>query len=78
MLDLLQEHVAQDGKALLLVMHDLNLAVRYCNRFLLLFGDGETVLGTAESALTQTNLERLYQHPLQAVAGPQGTVWLPQ
>jgi iron complex transport system ATP-binding protein len=78
MLDLLQEHVAQDGKALLLVMHDLNLAVRYCNRFLLLFGDGETVQGTAESALTQTNLERLYQHPLQAVAGPQGTVWLPQ
>ena len=78
MLDLLQEHVAQDGKALLLVMHDLNLAVRYGNRFLLLFGDGETIQGTAETALTQANLERLYQHPLQAVAGPQGTVWLPQ
>ena len=78
MLNLLQEHITQNGKALLLVMHDLNLAVRYCNRFLLLFGDGETVQGTAETVLTQTNLERLYQHPLLAVPGPQGTVWLPQ
>jgi iron complex transport system ATP-binding protein len=78
MLNLLQEHITQNGKALLLVMHDLNLAVRYCNRFLLLFGDGETVQGTAETVLTQTNLERLYQHPLLAVSCPQGTVWLPQ
>ena len=78
MLNLLQEHVTQNGKALLLVMHDLNLAVRYCNRFLLLFGDGETEQGTTEAVLTQANLERLYQHPLLAVPGPQGTVWLPQ
>jgi iron complex transport system ATP-binding protein len=78
MLNLLREHITQNGKALLLVMHDLNLAVRYCNRFLLLFGDGETVQGTAETVLTQTNLERLYQHPLLAVSCPQGTVWLPQ
>jgi len=78
MLDLLQEQAAQHGKGLLLIMHDLNLAVRYCNRFLLLFGDGETLQGTTETALTQANLERLYQHPLQAVPGPHGMVWLPQ
>ena len=78
MLDLLQQHVAQAARAQLLVMHDLNLAVRYCNRFLLLFGHGETVQGKAAAVLTQDNLERLYQHPLHAIAGPQGTVWLPQ
>ena len=78
MLKLLQQQAAQHGKALLLVMHDLNLAVRYCNRFLLLFGNGETLQGTTETALTQANLERLYQHPLQAIPGPHGMVWLPQ
>ena len=78
MLDLLQEQAAHHDKGLLLVMHDLNLAVRYCNRFLLLFGDSETLQGTAETALTQVNLERLYQHPLQAVPGPHGMAWLPQ
>jgi len=78
MLELLQQHVAQNNKALLLVMHDLNLAMRYCNRFLLLFGEGETTQGNTETVLTQANLERLYQHPLQAVPGPHGTLWLPQ
>ena len=78
MLELLQEQLVHNNKALLLVMHDLNLAVRFCNRFLLLYGDGETAQGTAEVTLTQANLERLYQHPLQAIPGPHGMVWLPQ
>ena len=77
-LDILREQSTGTGKSILLVMHDLNLAVRYCNRFLLLFGDGETLQGTTETALTQANLERLYQHPLQAIPGPHGMVWLPQ
>ena len=78
MLDLIRQQAGQHGKALLLVMHDLNLAQRYCNRFLLLFGQGETVQGEAAQVLTQTNLERLYRHPLQALQGPHGQVWLPR
>lgn len=78
MLELLQQQTQQDHKALLFVMHDLNLASRYCNRFLLLFGDGETAQGSASEVLTHPHLERLYQHPLQAVAGPHGTLWLPE
>jgi len=78
MLDLLQLQADFDNKALLFVMHDLNLASRYCNRFLLLFGDGKTAQGAAGEVLTRANLERLYQHPLQAVDSPQGPVWLPQ
>ena len=78
MLELLQQQAQHDHKALLYVMHDLNLAVRFCDRFLLLFGDGETAQGTACEVLTHDHLERLYQHPLQAVAGPHGTLWLPR
>lgn len=71
--------LAADGmRALLLVMHDLNLAVRFCNRFLLLFGDGETVQGSAAGVLTQANLERLYRHPLLPLPGPRGQIWIPQ
>jgi len=78
MLDLMKEQVTNSRKALFMVMHDINLAIRYCNRFLLLFGEGETLQGTTETVLTRDNLERLYQHPLQAIPGPQGTCWLPQ
>jgi len=78
MLDLLQMQADYDDKALLFVMHDINLASKYCNRFLLLFGAGETAQGAADEVLTRDNLERLYQHPLQAIDGPYGPVWLPQ
>jgi len=78
MLELLQRQVQQERKALVFVMHDINLATRYCNRFLLLFGGGETAQGEAGDVLTHTHLERLYQHPLQSVQGAHGTLWLPQ
>jgi iron complex transport system ATP-binding protein len=77
-LQLVSELAANGDRALLLVMHDLNLAARYCNRFLLLFGDGETAQGNAAEVLTRPNLERLYQHPLLPLQGPQGQVWVPQ
>jgi iron complex transport system ATP-binding protein len=77
-LQLLGDLAAAGNRALLLVMHDLNLAARYCDRFLLLFGDGETAQGDAAAVLTRTNLERLYQHPLLPLQGPQGQVWIPQ
>jgi iron complex transport system ATP-binding protein len=78
MLELMKQQVSNSRKALLLVIHDINLAVRYCNRFLLLFGEGESLQGKADAVLTHENLERLYQHPLQAIQGPQATYWLPQ
>jgi iron complex transport system ATP-binding protein len=76
-LDLLRHRATSVGKSLLLVMHDPNLALRYCDHFLLLFGQGETLRGTAAEVLTRQNLERLYQHPLHALQSPHGTVWLP-
>jgi iron complex transport system ATP-binding protein len=77
-LQLVSDLAADGNRALLLVMHDLNLAARYCNRFLLLFGAGETAQGNAAEVLTRPNLERLYQHPLLPLQGPQGEVWIPQ
>lgn len=76
-LELLQRKVRDDGKTLIMVMHDINLASRYCGRFLLLLGEGRTVQGTAEEVLTAGLLEELYAHPLQAISGPHGTAWLP-
>ncbi len=78
MLDLLRERSTAGHAALVLVMHDINLALRYCTHFLLLFGDGETAQGNADEVVTEERLEQLYQHPLQRLQGPHGSVWLPQ
>jgi len=76
-LDLLRAGALSGTRSLLMVMHDPNLALRYCDQFLLLYGDGETLQGSATEVLTRPNLERLFGHPLQSLQGPRGTVWLP-
>jgi iron complex transport system ATP-binding protein len=78
MLDLVRQQAVSDGKALCVVMHDLNLATRCCDRFLLLFGDGSSAQGSSTTVLTRENLQRLYQHPLHRIDGPFGPVWLPE
>ncbi len=77
-LNLLRKLAGEYGRGICMTLHDINMAVRYCNRFLLLFGDGETDLGTSENVLTPTNLERLYGHKLRFIDTPEGPVWLPK
>lgn len=76
-LDLLRQKARRAGAALLIVMHDLNLAARYCDHFLLLFGAGKALQGTASEVLTQAALERLYGHPLHRLQAAHGPVWVP-
>ncbi|TDR52941.1 iron complex transport system ATP-binding protein [Halomonas ventosae] len=51
---------AADGRAVMLCLHDLNLAARWCDHLLLLYPDGEACWGPAESMLVPAALERLY------------------
>lgn len=76
-LELLKTRVRDDGKAVMMSMHDVNLAARYCDHVLLLFGDGTLVKGLTRDVLNQAGLERLYRHPIVSVAGPQGPAFLP-
>ncbi|MGA7799893.1 MAG: ABC transporter ATP-binding protein [Gammaproteobacteria bacterium] len=66
------------GKALVMVLHDINLAARFADRFLLLFGDGECLHGDADAMLQAQHLHRLYRHRLIPIALPDGKAWLPE
>lgn len=66
-------HLADsDGRGVVMALHDINLAARYCDHALLLFGDGTWLAGAATEMLTETTLSRLYGHPVQQVTGPDG------
>ena len=58
--------LADAGRAVVVSMHDVNEATRVADRVLLLYGDGQTLLGAAGEVLTIANLERLYGIPLAA------------
>ena len=59
---------ADDGAAVVASLHDVNLAVRFADRCLLLHGDGRWQLGDAGEVLNATNLSDLYGTPMEAVA----------
>lgn len=65
-------------RGLMMTLHDLNLAWRFCSHALLLFGHGEVISGTIDEVLTEENLERLYLHPIQKIEGEWGQTYLPR
>jgi len=79
LLDLLEQRVAEttNGRASLMILHDINLATRFCDHLMLLFGEGETLSGPAGEVLNIDNLTRLYGHPVIELEGPKGAVYLP-
>lgn len=56
----------------LMALHDVNLAARYCDHVLLLFGDGHWQAGPAATLLNAEVLSQLYRHPVAEISGPDG------
>jgi len=72
-------HLATErGKALMVILHDINLATRFCDHLLLLLGEGSTVAGPTQTVIDIQTLEQLYQHPLQQIDHEGGIIWLPR
>lgn len=76
-LELLTQQVVQRGKTLVMVLHDVNLAARYCDHALLLFGNGATLQGPVCEVLNLENLTHLYGHPVRSVETPEGVLFYP-
>jgi iron complex transport system ATP-binding protein len=53
--------LATQGKALVMVLHDIGWANRFCDHILMLFDNGRTIAGTTAEVLNRDNLEALYQ-----------------
>ncbi|QKT04412.1 ABC transporter ATP-binding protein [Ectothiorhodospiraceae bacterium 2226] len=65
--------------ATLMSLHDVNLALRYCDHLLLLFGDGSWLAGAAGDILDTAVLERLYGQAVVSLHAPDGrTVYVPR
>lgn len=58
---------ARAGRGVVVTLHDVNLAARWCARCLLLFGDGSWALGAADEILTEEAVSRLYQLEVERV-----------
>jgi iron complex transport system ATP-binding protein len=59
---------ADAGAAVVASLHDVNLAVRYADRCLLLYGDGRWDIGATAEVLDANRLGELYATAMEAVA----------
>ncbi|MFL2856693.1 MAG: ABC transporter ATP-binding protein [Pseudohongiellaceae bacterium] len=59
-LNILLRRLTEQNAGMLMATHDINLAARFCKKFILLFENGETLCGSSEDVLNQENLSRAY------------------
>jgi len=77
-LNLLTAHFQRSDHALIMALHDINLATRYCDHLLLLQGNGNWLAGPVEQIATVEHISELYQHPMSCLQGPHGRVFVAQ
>jgi len=60
----LRHRVCSDSRAVVLSLHDLQLAHRFATHVLLLHGDGRTEHGAADAVLNEDTLSAVFRHPV--------------
>lgn len=58
---------ADNGASVVATLHDVNLAVRFADRCLLLYGDGRWALGPSAEVLNAADLSALFATPMETV-----------
>jgi len=77
-IDLLRERFGAADRALVIVLHDVNLALRCCTHLLLLYGKGTSHSGPVTELATPSTLGALYVHPLVEVSVDGNARFLPR
>jgi iron complex transport system ATP-binding protein len=78
LLRVLEQRLDSQAACLLMATHDINLAARFCNRFLLLMGNGEWAAGTRDEVLTEARLSSAYDCPMRAITVDDNHFYFPE
>ena len=69
---------ARNGAGVVMVLHDPALAYRFCDRALLLHGDGRTEIATVDAILTAKTLSELYGYGLRQLEDQGHRCFIPE
>ena len=72
------EQVRARGCGALLILHDVNLATRFCDHAILLHGEARLAAGSIAEVLTEQAIEAAFRHPVARLAGPAGHYFVPR
>lgn len=77
LLDLMGKQVLANSGLIVMTLHDINLAVRYCDHLVFVMGEGEVVAGPTEVLLNDQYLHRLFRHCLVELRQGEYRAFLP-
>lgn len=77
MLTLFKQMVQQQYKTAIMVIHDPNLALRYCDHVLLLLGQGQWSGGLTSDIVNSKNLSRVYGCDIRTISNDETTLYYP-
>ncbi|MEN8169522.1 MAG: ABC transporter ATP-binding protein [Pseudomonadota bacterium] len=70
--------LTEQGKTVVMVLHEPNQALRYCDSALLLYGNGKWDSGECNELLTVERLGRLYRHPMRLLQQGKERLFIPE
>ena len=70
------KNITLQGKSVIIAIHDINLAAKYCNKFILL-NDGKIIASGESKILTEQNLEKIYEIPIKIIKENGGMMIVP-
>jgi iron complex transport system ATP-binding protein len=72
LLQILTDHARQQQRSIIMSLHDINLAARFCSHILYLYGDGETETGGSVEQLQPARLQKVFEHPINSATQNDG------
>lgn len=69
--------LAMQGRTVVMVLHEPNQALRYCDQALLLYGNGDWECGECKELLTSERLSALYRHPMRLLQAGEERLFIP-
>jgi iron complex transport system ATP-binding protein len=76
-LERVTRRVRDRGCTAIVILHDVNLAVRFCDYAIVLHGNGEVESGPAAQVLNERSIERAFRHRVTRLNGPAGPHFVP-
>jgi iron complex transport system ATP-binding protein len=71
-LERVMHRVRQQGRSALLILHDVNLAARFCDHAIILNGEADVALGPIDEVLNEASIRKAFRHAVARLSGPAG------
>lgn len=77
-MELFSKLVDEEATASVMILHDLNIASRFCDKILMLFGHGKSIQGNSAEILSDEILDELYGYPIERLQDKGKVVFVPR